>query len=65
MEGSTLGRQAGRGAVAAVMALYHGGPSHGPVMYDTVTLVCDTVDCCPWFETSDLEVRGWGRQRFP
>lgn len=29
----------------------------GFVARDTVVFVCEILDCCPWFEFSDLEVR--------
>lgn len=28
----------------------------GFLLRDTVVSVCDILDCCPWFEYSDLEV---------
>ena len=31
----------------------------GFLVRDAVIFVCDVLDCCPWFEFSDLEVRGW------
>jgi hypothetical protein len=29
----------------------------GFLVRDTVVFVCEILDCCPWFEFSDLEVR--------
>lgn len=31
-------------------------PEAGFLLRDTVVFVCEIVDCCPWFEFSDLEV---------
>lgn len=31
-------------------------PDAGFLMRDTVVFVCEILDCCPWFEFSDLEV---------
>lgn len=30
----------------------------GFLVRDTVVFVCEILDCCPWFEFSDLEVSG-------
>lgn len=32
----------------------------GFLMRDTVVFVCEILDCCPWFEFSDLEVSSFG-----
>jgi hypothetical protein len=32
-------------------------PDAGFLVRDTVVFVCEILDCCPWFEFSDLEVR--------
>ena len=29
----------------------------GFLVRDTVVFICEIIDCCPWFEFSDLEVR--------
>ena len=29
----------------------------GFLVRDTVAFVCEIIDCCPWFDFSDLEVR--------
>lgn len=31
-------------------------PDAGFLMRDSVVFVCEILDCCPWFEFSDLEV---------
>lgn len=31
-------------------------PDAGFLVRDTVVFVCEILDCCPWFEFSDLEV---------
>lgn len=31
----------------------------GFLVRDTVVFVCEILDCCPWFEFSDLEVSGF------
>lgn len=33
-------------------------PDAGFLVRDTVIFVCEILDCCPWFEFSDLEVSG-------
>lgn len=33
-------------------------PDAGFLLRDTVVFVCEILDCCPWFEFSDLEVNG-------
>lgn len=32
----------------------------GFLVRDTVVFVCEILDCCPWFEFSDLEVSPYG-----
>lgn len=32
-------------------------PDSGFLVRDSVIFVCEILDCCPWFEFSDLEVR--------
>jgi hypothetical protein len=32
-------------------------PEAGFLVRDTIVFVCEIIDCCPWFDFSDLEVR--------
>lgn len=36
----------------------------GFLVRDTVVFVCEILDCCPWFEFSDLEVSMYGLPAF-
>ena len=39
---------------------YRSETDAGFLVRDTVVFVCEILDCCPWFEFSDLEVSPYG-----